>query len=299
MGEKMMASDSVLVTGASGFLGQAVLARLLAAGHRVVGLDPRPAVVAAPHVIDDLSDTDRLRALIDREKITHIIHAGGVSGPMVLPDQPARVIAINVTGSLNLLQAALDGGAKTFVYCSSVSALGNYYEDQPVGDDFPLRPTSTYGCSKAAIDMVLRGLWRKVPLDICSLRFTGIYGPGRETQFVIGDVVAAARASRPARIEPMTDWPFVFIDDAADAAVAACLSTRRTQLVYYVSHPEKVAPADMAEACAAAGHPVRIEIDAALPKVARGPVDIAPAARDFGFDPQVDHREGIRRMLAG
>jgi nucleoside-diphosphate-sugar epimerase len=145
---------------------------------------------------------------------------------------------------------------------------------------------------------VLRGLWRKVPLDLCSLRFTSIYGPGRETQSVTGDVVTAARAGRPARVEPATDWPLVYIDDAADAAVAACLSRSRTQLIYYVSYPEKVAPADMAAACAAAGHPVRIEIDTTLPKVARGPVDIVPAVRDFGFSPRVDHREGIRRMFA-
>ena len=41
-----------------------------------------------------------------------------------------------------------------------------------------MRPGSTYGCSKAAMDYVLRGLWRKVPLDICSLRLTAVYGPG-------------------------------------------------------------------------------------------------------------------------
>ena len=88
---------------------------LAAAGKKAIGLDPRPA--PATHVIDDLSDRARLRGLIAREKITHIIHAGGVSGPMVMADDPAGVIAINVTGSMNLLYEAMTGGVRTFVYC--------------------------------------------------------------------------------------------------------------------------------------------------------------------------------------
>jgi len=119
-----MASRVTLVTGASGFLGRAIMTRLAAAGYRAIGLDPRPAPTT--HVIGDLSERGRLRELIAREGITHIIHAGGVSGPMVMADDPAGIIAINVVGSLNLLQEAIAGGVKTFVYCSSVASLGNY-----------------------------------------------------------------------------------------------------------------------------------------------------------------------------
>lgn len=113
---------TTLVTGASGFLGQAIMPRLAASGSRAIGLDPRPAPTT--QVVDDLTDKERLRTLILGEKITHIIHAGGVSGPMVMADEPARIIDINVAGSLNLLQAAIETGVQTFIYCSSVSALG-------------------------------------------------------------------------------------------------------------------------------------------------------------------------------
>src|SRR5882762_2918233 len=157
-----MSSNVTLVTGSSGFVGRAIMARLAAAGHRAIGLDPRPS--ASTQVIDDLSDRPRLRDIIAREKIAHIIHAGGVSGPMVMADDPAGVMAINVTGSMNLLYEAMAAGVKTFVYCSSVAAIGNYYEREPIGENYPMRPASSYGCSKAAMDFVLRGLWKKVPL---------------------------------------------------------------------------------------------------------------------------------------
>ena len=116
---------------------------------------------------------------------------------MVLADDPAAVIAINVTGSMNLLYAAMAGGVTTFVYCSSVAAIGNFYEAEPIGEDYPMRPGSTYGCSKAAMDFVLRGLWRRVPLDICSLRLTAVYGPGRQTEFNVDTIVRAALAGKP------------------------------------------------------------------------------------------------------
>jgi UDP-glucose 4-epimerase len=290
-----MANTVTLVTGASGFLGRAVMKLLAQSAHRAIGLDPRPS--ATTQVLDDLSDRARIQALLAREKITHIIHAGGVSGPMVMADDPVGIVTINVVGSLNLLRAAIETDVKTFIYCSSVSALGNFYENEPVGEDYPLRPTSAYSASKAAVDMVLRGLWGKVPLNLCSLRFTVIYGPGRETVFTVEKIVGAALAGKVARIEPMTDWPYIYIDDAAQAAVSACFAESRKQLNYFIAHPEKVTPHDIAAAAAAAGKPVHLEIDNSKPLAARGPVDTDAAARDFGFRAKVGHCEGIRRVI--
>jgi nucleoside-diphosphate-sugar epimerase len=290
-----MPSNVTLVTGSSGFVGQVIVSHLEAAGKAAIGLDPRPS--ANTQIVDDLSDRARLRDLIAREGITHVIHAGGVSGPMVMADDPAGIIAINVTGSMNLLNEAIAGGVKTFVYCSSVAAIGNYYEPEPIGEDYPMRPTSTYGCSKAAMDYVLRGLWRKVPLDICSLRLTAVYGPGRQTEFNVDTIVRAALTEKPAQLGPLSDWPYVYVDDAADACIAACFATMRKQLAYFVAHPERVTPDDIAAACGAAGYPVRLEIDNSQPAAARGPVDVEAAVRDFGFRAKVGHREGIRRMI--
>jgi nucleoside-diphosphate-sugar epimerase len=290
-----MSTNVTLVTGASGFLGHAVMKLLAQNAHRAIGLDPQPSPTT--QIRDDLSDCENLKELLAREKVTHIIHAGGVSGPMVMADDPIGVIGINVVGSLNLLRASLETGVKTFVYCSSVSALGSFYEDEPVGEDYPLRPTSVYGASKAAVDIVLRGLWGKIPLDLCSLRYTVIYGPGRQTIFTIEKIVSAALTGDVARIEPLTDWPYVYIDDAAQAAVSACFSRGRRQFSYFIAHPEKVTPDDIAAAATEAGKPVHLVIDHSTTVTARGPVDTEAPARDFGFRAKVGHREGIRRLI--
>jgi nucleoside-diphosphate-sugar epimerase len=147
------------------------------------------------------------------------------------------------------------------------------------------------------MDIVLRGLWGRVPLDLCSLRFTAIYGPGRQTVFTVEKIISAALAGNVARIEPLTDWPYIYIDDAAQAAVSACFSAGRKQFSYYIAHPEKVTPDDIAVAAAAAGKPVRIETDSSKPTAARGPVDTKAATRDFGFRAKVGYREGVRRLI--
>lgn len=290
---------NVLVTGASGFLGSAVVARLVQANHKVIGLDPGPVNWQAHrHIHDDLSSREELSPLLTSERITHVLHCGGVSGPMVLPDQPYRVIETNVLGSLNLLGAAIDTGVRTFIQSSSVSAIGEFYEPKPIDDDYPLRPTTTYGCSKAAIDMVLRGLWRRLPLDLCSLRFTGIYGPGRQTAYLVDDIVHAVVRGEPYTAGAMTDWPYIYIDDAADAVVAACFSTKRQQLFYYIAYPQQISVKQLADAAAKASRQkAHITLSDGPPHAARGPLDIAPAQRDFAFAPMVDHHEGVRRMV--
>jgi nucleoside-diphosphate-sugar epimerase len=124
-----------------------------------------------------------------------------------------------------------------------------------------------------------------------------IYGPGRKTVFTLEKIVGAALAGKAAQVQPMTDWPYIYIDDAAEAAVAACFAKGRTQLSYFIAHPEKVTLENIATAAAAAGKPVRLEIDVSKPIAARGPVDTEAPERDFGFRAKVGHSEGIRRMI--
>lgn len=289
----------VLVTGSSGFLGAGAAALLVAGGHEVTGLDPAPPApgIAYNHITEDLSDRRRLRDLLAGLRPSVVLHTGGVSGPMVLADRPAEVMAVNVAGTLALLDAALAAGVGTFVFCSSISAVGPFSAEQPIGVTQELHPDSPYGYSKAAVEYVLRGLWGRVPMGLCALRFTGIYGPGRRTSFMLDDVVEAALTGRPARIPHTAPGPYIYGDDAADAAVAACFAPDRTQLVYYVAHPEMVSVDDVRAIVTAKIGPVEIVVDDALPPALRGPVDLRPTARDLGFIARIGIEEGMTRLI--
>lgn len=290
----------ILVTGSSGFLGAAVAARLTSEGHEVLGFDPAPPMPGARHrhCAEDLSDAEGLLVQLREFQPEIVIHAGGVSGPMVLADQPGRIMAINVRGSLNLLDASMAVGVRRFVFCSSISAVGEFVEG-PLPDDPPLRPNTTYGASKAAVDQVLGGLHGRCAMQIVSLRFTTIYGPGRLTAIPLGDIVAAAASGTPLRVPRVQPSPYIFIDDAAAATIAASFADGPLpQLFYNIAHPELVSFADVASALTAEGFPVELIEDESLPRVARGALAVEAAARDFGFRAMVAHRAGIARMLA-
>jgi nucleoside-diphosphate-sugar epimerase len=99
-------------------------------------------------------------------------------------------------------------------------------------------------------------------------------------------------------VEPTSDWPYVYIDDAADAVIAACFSNNRRQLHYFIAFPEQVTLKQLAElASRDGGGTALLHVDTSRPKISRGPLDIAPARRDFGFAPKIDYRTGIRRLI--
>ena len=135
-----MADDVTLVTGASGFLGKAVVKQLADISQHTIGLDPRPS--ATTQVVDNLSDRSRLKALLNTEKVTHIIHAGGVSGPMVLADDPVEVIAINVLGSLNLLYAAMEAESELSSIVRRRPLLAVFMKTNRSTNNIPYVPTT-------------------------------------------------------------------------------------------------------------------------------------------------------------
>ena len=280
-----MADNVTLVTGASGFLGKAVMTLLAEQKQHAIGLDPRPS--ATTQVVDDLSDHSKLTKLLTGENVTHVIHSGGVSGPMVLADDPVKVITINVLGSLNLLYAAMDAGVRTFIYCSSAAALGSFYESAPVDESYPLRPNNTYSASgdgNGAARPVGQDTTRSVRVafhrDLRAGTRDDLYGRRdrrRGTHRQGRALLQGLSIQHSANLEPQTS--------------GHCQSRA------FEARIESAFHRDIAAAAAAAGKPVRIEIDASKPKAERGLLDIEPAVCDFGFRAQVGHREGVRRLI--
>lgn len=289
---------TILVTGSNGFIGRPLTVALQALGHVVHGLDidPRqPAPGVIQHTLD-LESIDALESLMRAQGIAAAVHGGGISGPMVAPDDPYRVARVNVTGSINLIEAARRAGVDRFVYLSSAAAYGPT-RTNPVPDDAPLDPDDMYGASKAAFDLLLAAYRRDTGMPAVGLRLANVYGPGRRTACPIGGIISEALAGKPVRLSWGRGYakPYLHVDDAVSAICSAIGGGLPPRASYNVAGPEYVDTTEVARLVMEAIPGAEISLGEGMPAGGyhRDPLDISNAMKDLGYVPRVTIAEGI------
>lgn len=162
-----------LVTGGCGFIGTNLVQHLLAAGHRVKVMDWEPKNASIVGV--STTDVRDPIATILTAGADVVIHLAAQSGVAPSIEEPKLSHDHNVDGTLNMLQAAVDGGVKRFIFASSGTVLGN--EDPPFRENMITRPTSPYGADKLAGEAYCNAFYHSYGLETVVLRFSNIYGP--------------------------------------------------------------------------------------------------------------------------
>jgi nucleoside-diphosphate-sugar epimerase len=169
---------TVLVTGATGFLGGALTRRLAGDGAQVRALARRPdgdrflrAIDGIEIVQGDITDENRMRDVIQGCEI--VFHTAAVaSGSLETQRQ------VNVGGTCNVMQAAAEAGVRRVVHVSSAGAYG-FRQRGDISEDRPLEPGhAAYGITKAEAEDVVRKVAREQALDYSIIRPGMIYGPG-------------------------------------------------------------------------------------------------------------------------
>ncbi|MBB2962130.1 NAD-dependent epimerase/dehydratase family protein [Methylobacterium sp. R2-1] len=166
----------VLLTGSSGWLGRFLAPQLRAAGHAVTGLD----VVPGPEtqVVGSVAEAGLITRVFDTHGIEAVIHAGALHKPDIARYPAQRFIDVNVTGTLNLLEAAARAGHDRFVFTSTTSlmisqAIRDETADHAVWldeDSGPLAPRNIYGVTKRAAEDLCRLFHLEHGLACLSLR---------------------------------------------------------------------------------------------------------------------------------
>jgi len=252
----------ILVTGAAGFIGAHVAARLAASGHAVLGLDnfddgydaqlkeARVAALLTPAMVKvlriDCADGPALQDVFARHAITYVVHMAGranVRDSMVRPDLFTRA---NVTAFGHLLGCCTRARVSHLVYASSSSVYGAVAGPAAEGQVLPA-PPSLYAATKLANEAAALDCSRHHSLPATGLRLFTVYGPwGRP------DMAAVIFARAIARGEPVMLFnhgelrrDFVFIDDAVDAVCAAlfkppAVTACAPHLLLNVGHPPAV-----------------------------------------------------------
>lgn len=172
-------SETVLITGHSGFTGQ-VLAPLIAAGGRRAV----PLADAAGRTID-LRDGEAVAAAIERIRPDVVVHLAGITTNLH-PDVP-EIYAVNVVGTANLLAALAKTAPRLVIVASSATVYAPPSGDAPLGEDWPVRPAHHYGASKAAVELLAGRYGAIVPILIT--RPFNYTGPGQTGDFVVAKLV--------------------------------------------------------------------------------------------------------------
>ena len=216
-----------LVTGATGFVGANLAARLLGDGHDV-HLLARPGSDrwrlseleehARVHEVDltDAAAVDDVISAIGAEWIFHLAAHGGYSWQ----SDPRRIVGTNVLGSLNVVEAALKTGFESFVNTGSSSEYG--FKDHAPPESDRLEPNSYYAVAKASGTLLCSFVGRSRDVRISTLRLYSVYGPYEEPGRLVPSLVLHALDGRlPPLVSPQIARDFVYVEDVTHAFLRA------------------------------------------------------------------------------
>lgn len=185
---------SALVTGATGFIGQALCSRLGNEGVRVRPFNrtggflpdgtPLTAVDFAEAALDDIH-VEGVSTVFHLAGIAHRYHAG----------QPYD--AVNHRASIDLAMRAEAAGVRVFVYLSSVKAMGDAFAGSPRGEEECVLPTESYGLSKWRAEESLRETFRNSPMAVYIVRPALVYGPSARGNLRLMERMVSLGLPRP------------------------------------------------------------------------------------------------------
>ena len=164
------------VTGATGFIGGALVPHLERLGYDLVPVDDRsgPIVVEHPErpaLVADFSSALALKALSDCDVILHL---GAVSGVMISAQEPERTARVNIDGTRRLVELCRERGIP-LAFASSFAVVGRP-ERLPVTEDTPAHPTHEYARQKAAGESLVLSLAESGRAPAATLRMSNVYG---------------------------------------------------------------------------------------------------------------------------
>ena len=297
-----------LITGAAGFLGCALANRLAREGHQVRGLDDLSTgdpQALSPDVLftrGDVNDRPKLWTLLQEVDCVFHLAARVLVAESVL--YPREYNAVNVGGTVSLMEAMRDVGVRRVVLISSGAVYGEQGK-QPLCEDSPANPRSPYAVSKLAAEHYVRTIGDLWKIETVVLRVFNAYGPGQHLPPSHPPVIPnfLRQATRGGTLVVHNDGSqtrdYVFIDDVVSAMVAAATAPGLDHNILNVGSGTETSVRELVDLVLQVSHS-----DAEVmfnprtdPGVSRMCADLTQARAKLGYRPRVSLVEGLRLTL--
>jgi len=300
------------VTGGAGFIGSHLVDHLVDAGHDVIVLDNfstgkignlshsrgRPNFELAK------ADIRRIpRSVVKRlKKVDRVCHLAAVTSVQKSVMDPVSTTEVNVTGTLNVLEAAKALKAERVVFSSSAAVYGTP-RAYPISETASISPISPYGASKAASELYLGSFEENHGIETLSLRFFNVYGPRQAaSQYsgVISIFTRKALQQKPLQIygDGSQTRDFIYVSDVVDATVAA-LERNPQSRVFNIASGREITILELAKTIQKI---IQTQSELVLypPRsgdVARSLADVTKARNELGFTAGTPMEDGLSTTI--
>ena len=310
-----MSSGKILVTGATGFVGRALVHAAVANGTPLRAA-VRNAARAARRFADSRvafdsiavgdvrASTDWSAALEGCEVVVHLANLAHATA------SAAELQEVNVDGTLALAQQACRLGVRRMVFLSSVKALGEASDGRPLRVEDPAAPVDAYGRAKLAAEKALRELASRSALEVTILRPPLVYGAGVRANFLA--LLRAVARGLPLPLASIRNRrSLVHVGNLSDAILACATAPQAAGRTYHVTDGEPVSTPALARAIGGAlGRPARLLpcppalLEFLAAAVGRGEtvkrltrsleLDDSALRDDLGWQPRITLEAGLR-----
>lgn len=231
-----MAKEKVVVTGVAGFIGSTLAEELLKRNYDVIGIDDLstgnigniPTGVRFKRM--DLSVVPNSLLLDTFEDCLYVFHLAALARVQPSMKDPLRYNAVNVGGTLNILEAARNCKSKPKVIFSSSSSVYGNTTQYPTPETTPLNPTSPYAMQKMIAEQYCNLYYAQFGVPVIILRYFNVYGNRMSLRgsyrLAIGIFTAQALEGKPLTINGTGNnrRDFTYVGDVVDANIKAALS---------------------------------------------------------------------------
>lgn len=305
-------ADHYVVTGGAGFIGSAVVRRLLAEGaRRIVVVDNlltgrESNLAEVRHAVDfqraDIRHYEEILPLIRGAAV--VFHEAAIPSVPRSIEDPIPCHDVNINGTFNVLRAAHEGKAGRVVYAASSSAYGDS-EVLPKVESMPPHPKSPYALQKLTGEYYASVFWQVYGLETVSLRYFNVYGPRQDPSSPYSGVLSLFMKSVLTGCAPTIfgdgeqSRDFTFVDDVAALNLKAAVAKNICGKVYNAGNGQRIT---LNQAWALLQKIAGVEISARYGPPRAGDVrhsqaDTTAATRDLGHAPQFSFEIGMRQTL--